>query len=179
MSDRQKSLPDIRECYPILPSMLRKYDKFGRRDRFTGETAEDFRQWGEKAKKVLWGLLGLDKMESCPLDPVTYEVVMLPGDIRREHLRIQVEPEVWMPMYILIPAGASLKSRPFLCPPGHNGAGKYSVAGLREYGTVKERIELYRYDYGYQLARLGYVAVCPDCRGFGERPLELEPVISF
>ncbi len=174
MSDRQKSLPDIRECYPILPSMLRKYDKFGRRDRFTGETAEDFRQWGEKAKKVLWGLLGLDKMESCPLDPVTDEVVMLPGDIRREHLRIQVEPEVWMPMYILIPAGASLKSRPFLCPPGHNGAGKYSVAGLREYGTVKERIELYRYDYGYQLARLGYVAVCPDCRGFGERREERE-----
>ena len=72
MSDRQKSLPDIRECYPILPSMLRKYDKFGRRDRFTGETAEDFRQWGEKAKKVLWGLLGLIPLLTgafgvCPL----------------------------------------------------------------------------------------------------------------
>lgn len=30
-------------------------------------------------------------------------------------------------------------------------------------------IEFYHYDYGMQLAKRGYVAICPDCRGFGER----------
>lgn len=79
-----------------------------------------------------------------------------------------------MPMFVLVPPGAGPFSRPFLCPPGHNGAGKYSVAGLDGYGPVREKIRQYHYDYGHQLAMLGYVAICPDCRGFGERREDLE-----
>lgn len=108
-------------------------------------------------------------MEMCPLDPVAEDVTLLPEGIRREHVRIQVEPDVWMSMYLLIPAGAGRSARPFLCPPGHNGAGKYTVAGLGQYGAVADKIRHYHYDYGYQLAKQGYVAVCTDCRGFGER----------
>ncbi len=78
-----------------------------------------------------------------------------------------------MPFYLLIPPHAGRDTRPFLCPPGHGGAGKYSVAGMREYAAVAEKIDYYDYDYGMQLARLGYVALCPDCRGFGERREEL------
>lgn len=138
-----------------------------------GTTAAEFEQWREQMRKLLRDLLGMDKMESCPLQPVTEEITMLPGGIRREHVRIQVEPDVWMPMYLLIPETADYRTRPFLCPPGHNGAGKYTVAGLGEYTAIQEKIQYYHYDYGWQLARLGYVAVCPDCRGFGERREEL------
>lgn len=169
MTDPDNGLPIIRACYGTLPSMLRKFDRYARRDCFAGETAEEFEEWRVKAQKCLHGLLGLDKMETCPLCPVAEEVVELPGGIRREHIRIQVEPDAWMPMYILIPEGAGPSTRPFLCPPGHNGAGKFTVAGLREYRAVEEKIEKYHYDYGWQLAKMGYVAVCPDCRGFGER----------
>lgn len=45
--------------------------------------------------------------------------------------------------------------------------GKYSVAGVRGYPPIDENIDHYHYDYGLQLAKLGYVAACPDCRGFG------------
>jgi len=169
MTDEKKILPEIKVCYPTLPSMLRKFDRYARKDCFAGETQEDFEQWRRRMQKLLDGLLGLDKMEACRPRPVTEDVVMLPHGIRREHVRIQVEPDVWMPVYLLIPAGAGRHTRVFVCPPGHNGAGKYTVAGLSEYGAVKEKIRQYHYDYGYQLAQLGYVAACPDCRGFGER----------
>ncbi|MGC8141275.1 hypothetical protein ACP3W2_28050, partial [Salmonella enterica] len=65
---------------------------------------------------------------------------MLPEGIRREHIRIQTEPDVWMTMYLLVPADAGPNTRLFLCPPGHNGAGKYTVAGLAKYGAVQEKI---------------------------------------
>ena len=170
MIDSETSLPKIEACYGSLSSMLRKFDRFARQDCFRGQSVEEFEEWREKTRRLLSGLLGLEKMEECDLHPITMEeAVTLPDGIRREHIRIQTEPDIWMTMYLLIPADADPNTRLFLCPPGHNGAGKYTVAGLGEYGAIKEKIEQYQYDYGMQLAKKGFVAVCPDCRGFGER----------
>lgn len=170
MIDSETSLPKIEACYGSLSSMLRKFDRFARQDCFRGQSVEEFEEWREKTRRLLFGLLGLEKMEECDLHPITMEeAVTLPDGIRREHIRIQTEPDIWMTMYLLIPADADPNTRLFLCPPGHNGAGKYTVAGLGEYGAIKEKIEQYQYDYGMQLAKKGFVAVCPDCRGFGER----------
>lgn len=166
---KKEMFPRMNTVYGTLPSMLRKYDKYARKDAFQGNTREDFRNWQKRMRSLLRELLGFDKMEECPLTPVLEEVEPLAGGIRREHIRIQTEPDVWMPMYVLIPEHAGTDTCPVICPPGHNGAGKYTVAGVRGYQTVDEKIEFYHYDYGMQLARLGYVAVCPDCRGFGER----------
>lgn len=170
MIDSETTLPKIEACYGSLSSMLRKFDRFARQDCFRGQSVEEFEEWREKTRRLLSGLLGLEKMEECDLHPITMEeAVTLPDGIRREHIRIQTEPDIWMTMYLLIPADADPNTRLFLCPPGHNGAGKYTVAGLGEYGAIKEKIEQYQYDYGMQLAKKGFVAVCPDCRGFGER----------
>lgn len=169
MADGEKKIPAIEACYGTLPSMLRKFDRYARKGFFKGSTVSDFMDWSVKTRSLLRELLGLDKMEMCPLKASVKEITMLPDGIRREYLHIQVEPDVWMPVYILIPENAGKNVRPFLCPPGHNGAGRYTVAGLSEYSMVAEKIKQYNYDYGYQLAKLGYAAVCPDCRGFGER----------
>ena len=169
MTDPEERLPKIQTCYGTLPSMLRKFDRFARRDYFRGHSAEEFEEWRKRERILLSELLGLEKMEVCDLNPVIMETKMLPEGIRREHIRIQTEPDVWMTMYLLVPADAGPNTRLFLCPPGHNGAGKYTVAGLAEYGAVQEKITQYQYDYGLQLARRGFAAVCPDCRGFGER----------
>lgn len=166
MTDR---LPAAENCWPTLPVMLRKFDRLARQSRFTGSTAEAFAVWRKETRTLLQKLLGLDKMELCPPQPVYMDGTVLTEGIRREHWRIQVEPEVFMTLFLLVPPGAGSTTPVFLCPPGHNGAGKYAVAGVREYGAVAEKIDQYHYDYGLQLARRGYVAVCPDCRGFGER----------
>ena len=166
-------LPPIAENYAVLPSLLRKYDRFARQMRFDGNGRADFLSWQSSARKQLALLLGLDRMERCPLRPRMTEECILQDGIRREHWLLETEPGVIMPFYLLIPPDAGADTKPFLCPPGHGGAGKYSVAGLREYTAVSEKIDFYNYDYGMQLARCGYVALCPDCRGFGERREEL------
>ena len=166
-------LPPIAENYAVLPSLLRRYDRFARQMRFDGNGRADFLSWQSSARKQLALLLGLDKMQRCPLRPRKTEECILQDGIRREHWLIETEPGVVMPFYLLIPPDAGADTKPFLCPPGHGGAGKYSVAGLREYTAVSEKIDFYNYDYGMQLARCGYVALCPDCRGFGERREEL------
>lgn len=169
----RKDFPLIDACYETLPSMLRKFDRYARKSYFQGNGREEFETWKIQTRELLYKLFGLDKMEKSSLDPVMEEQKTLPDGIRREHVRIQVEPDVWMSMYLLIPADADASTRLFLCPPGHNGGGKYSVSGVSEYNLVNQKIEQYHYDYGMQLAKLGFVAVCPDCRGFGERREEL------
>lgn len=157
----------IDKYYSSLPNMLKKFDKYARGDRLKATTREEYDQWKASSRQTLSELLGLDRMESVGLSPKIVETVTLEDGIIREKLLIQTEEDVWMPVYILIPPVECPKV--FICPPGHQGAGKYSVAGRYDIPVVVDAIEKFNYDYGLQLARLGYVAVCPDCRGFGER----------
>ena len=160
----------IPRFYGSLQGMLRKFDKYGRQDAFRGETQEEFEVWQEQSRETLKELIGWKYMEACPLNPVLEERTMLENGILREKVIIQVEPDTYMPMYILIPPKqGEEKQECFIALPGHQGAGKYSVAGCYEIPAVKKMIDHYNYDYGMQLAKRGYVAVCPDCRGFGER----------
>lgn len=174
------SVPDITKIFPTLPSILKKYERYGRKDFFKGKTKEEFKSWQDASRDTLRELLGLDKMEFCPLVPQIDESILLEcaeneGDtlpvarITRHHIIMQTEPDVFLTAYLLIPETANADTPAVLCPPGHNGAGKYTVAGIRTYAALRESIEKYNYDYGLQLARLGYVVLCPDIRGFGER----------
>ncbi len=164
----------IKEYYTCLNHLKKQFDRFGRQDAFMANTKEEYLVWKSHVRTVLSELLGLSYMETCPLQPVLEERVEIEDGIIREKVLIQVEPDVWMPVYILIPPTASLaekeqKKKCVLAPPGHMGGGKYAVAGMAQIPAVKDRIEQFNYDYGLQLAKLGYVALCNDSRGFGER----------
>jgi len=153
--------------FGTLNGMLRKFEKYARKDPFTGTTVQEFEQWRRVSRQTLHELLGMDKMERpAPWDRLL-ERVTLPDGIVREKILLCTEPDIYMPFYLLIPPNTN--GTVFLALPGHKGVGKSSVAGLRDNPAVADAIAYYHYDYGYQLARLGYVAVCPDCRGFGER----------
>lgn len=203
MPENMKELPEISRIYPTLPSILRKYAHYGRQDDFRGKTSEEFRAWQLRSRATLRELLGLEKMDDCALEPEIDEVVLLSpkrangrdeapaekaeGFVRTEnkealsndticryHVLLRTEPDITLSAYLLVPASANAGTPIFLCPPGHNGAGKYTVAGVRGARAIEESIEKYNYDFGWQLACLGYVAFCPDVRGFGERREELE-----
>lgn len=203
MPENMKELPEISKNYPTLPSMLRKYARYGRQDYFQGQRAEEFMDWQMRSQATLRNLLGLEKMDMCALEPVIDEVVLLSPKrangrdvaqaenaecsvstenkealsndiICRYHVLLRTEPDITLSAYLLVPTSANAGTPVFLCPPGHNGAGKYTVAGVRGARAIEESIEKYNYDFGWQLARLGYVAFCPDVRGFGERREELE-----
>ena len=171
--EKVRDLPEISNIYPTLPSILRKYARYGRKDDFRGKTSEEFSTWQMRSRAVLWELLGLEKMDDCALEPVIDEVVSQ-DTILRYHILLRTEPDITLSAYLLVPASANAGTPVFLCPPGHNGAGKYTVAGVRGARAIEESIEKYNYDFGWQLACLGYVAFCPDVRGFGERREMLE-----
>lgn len=166
---------EIKEYYGSLKRMMAKYDSLARRDAFTGNTVEAYETWKKQARNTLRKLLGLDRMDHCPLEPRVLERKEVAPGMIREKVLLQVEWETYMPVFILIPPKGPGQKQPerkpdcFIALPGHMGAGKYSVAGCREIPAVKDAIERFHYDYGMQLARMGYVAICPDCRGFGER----------
>lgn len=102
--------------------------------------------------------------EPCPLDPRIEESIEGDG-FRREKLTYQVEPGERVPAYLLVPSGVD-RSRP---APGicvwhqHNGA--YDVGKLEPAGLGGSPM----HQTGVALAREGYVVLCPDAAGFGER----------
>ena len=170
--DKKARTISIARYYTCLGRMEKKYEKFGRKHPVQTDTKQAYQTWKKQAREKLWELLGMDKMETCPLQSRVVERTLTEEGIVREHVVIQVEPDVWMPIEILIPQALPEGKERFSCviaPPGHQGAGKYTVAGHYEIPAVNDMIQYYHYDYGMQLARRGIVALCPDCRGFGER----------
>ena len=103
-----------KEYYDSLKAMKRKYDLLSRKEAFSGSTKEEWISWKEQMKKRLWDLLGMDHMESCDLCPIEEETVVLENGITRKKVRIQTEPDVWMPFFELIPPERDQKREIFL-----------------------------------------------------------------
>ena len=165
----------VTKYYTCLEAMQKKFDSMERPYRFTANTKNEYKEWKERTHKKLTELIGLDKMDRCIFDAKTLESVKLDNGITREKVVIQTELGVYMPMYILIPSKENQKyakrtGKPlcFIALPGHGAGGKESVAGRLDVPAIAERVAQGA-DYGMQLAKNGIVAICPDCRGFGER----------
>lgn len=171
-----------KKYYTCKEHFDKRFDK-GRKNRFMAETKEEYFIWRENTRKLLKDLIGLDKMEACEPEAQTPEITLLEDGMLREKVVIQVEPDVYMPVYVLIPPKIREDEiQCYLALPGHMGAGKYSVAGCYDIPAAAKQIKIFHYDYGMQLARLGYVVLCPDIRGFGERreeALQSEEESSF
>ena len=86
--------------------MLRKFDRFARKRAFMGKSVGEFERWRTETRTLLHELLGTEKMESSPAQPQLLSTTAVEGGITREHWRIQVEPEVWMTLFLLVPESA-------------------------------------------------------------------------
>ena len=160
----------ISKYYTAQAALERRFRELGRQDAFRAESREEYLIWKQKLRGTLRRLLGLENMAPCPMHAEVTERIVLPDGITREHVILDVEEGVSMPVYVLIPQRTADVPVPcVICPPGHMGAGKYSVAGRSDIPAAADAIRRFHYDYGLQAAKLGLVAFCPDCRGFGER----------
>ena len=145
---------------------------------FEAESLTHARTWRSRLRKKLRSLTGYDTMIKAPLKPKITEEVQRDG-YRRQHVEIQTEPGIIMPMYVLIPSGANAPLPAVLCPHGHGSGGKVSVAGCHDVPGATQWIDHYNYDYGVHLARAGFITFCPDARGFGERREDLDEADLF
>ena len=83
----------------------------------------------------------------------------------REHVLIESVLGTQAPAYVLVPTAASQGPRPgVLALHGHTMLGKDGMAGV--VGPPPDRPP---YDIGRALVRAGFVVVCPDWWGWGER----------
>lgn len=158
------------QYYDCMAHLIKVFEKRGRRKAFCAQNKEEYLTWQHEVRALLEGLLGLEKMETCSLEAKIIGCELM-EDIVREEVIIQVEPDVWMPFYILRlkDVAKDQKLIPIIAPHGHQGGGKYSIAGRRDIPAIADKIDFYNYDYGYQLAKRGYAVFCPDSRGFGQR----------
>lgn len=119
---------------------------------------------GDTDKKKLLACLGGEWPDQGPLNPIVESTTQNDG-YRLERITYLVEPAERIAAYLLVPDGASKdRQAPGICVwHQHNGAyeiGKDEPAGLK-LGPMHHT--------GVALAKEGYLVLCPDAAGFGER----------
>lgn len=172
LSDNGRTV-HIDTYYEDEPAFRERLKREGRSAAFKGTTPEDFEAWQIATRVRLFDLLGLSIMDRVSIEARELDRVQIAGGIVRTHAMLQVERDVWMPFYLLEPQSPKLDARGrkccYICPHGHQGAGAASVVGVTGVPAVDDAVRKFNYDYGLRLARMGYVTVCPDARGWGYR----------
>ncbi len=132
---------------------------------------EAFEAWRGRMRAKLSDLLGMGYMEMPEsLNPQVLGMEKRPGHTRVK-MTIATEPGEVMPFFLLLPDGIEPgERRPcVIAPHGHGSSGKDSPAGNARTEAVARQIAHYNYEYGVEAANRGFIALCPDARGFGER----------
>jgi dienelactone hydrolase len=120
----------------------------------------DDETWRAQTRAELAARLGVHPAP-VPLElEVTDEVDC--GDYMRHRIVFDVEATMSVPAFLLVPhARRDAAPGPAVLAVHGHGAGKSLVCGIDAGGPGD--------DYAHTLARLGYVVLAPDLRGFGER----------
>ena len=147
---------DTRHCFEGYLDRL--YRTAARQGAFRGESADEFRRWQTKTRRVLRRLLSLHQRQRVPLRLRRQKGRGTSG-YTRERVLYDTLPGVTVPAWLLIPKGVVLPAPAVLCPPGH-GRGMNQV--------VDESPGIYK-QYPLEIVRRGMVALAPEHLGFGER----------
>ena len=129
----------------------------------------DWENWRRTAHTKYMELLG-SFPDPVPLDAEVESSVEDDGLIR-ERVVFNSEAFMSVPCQVLRPKtmAADGSNAAILCSHGHGPFGKDPVAGIRSTAEMRANIEMHNYDYGWQMAKAGYLTISPDLRGFGER----------
>jgi len=141
--------------YTSLQSQSDLFDTTTMEYAFNAKSIEELESWKTAAKKRLWEITGMNLCRKTALDSVRSSVTEENG-IQKEYRIINTEPGISMPFWLFRPKkpnGAAV-----IVPHSHGG-GKDASLRLTTDGK----------NYVTELAERGYLVVCPDDRGSGER----------
>lgn len=122
-------------------------------------------EWQTGLRQKLLECLG-EMPQPAPLDAQKLEESDQ-GDHLRQKWVIHTEADFWLPFYLLLPKNAQLPLPAVIALHGH-GPGKSRPAGIADTPEESQVVFGGERDYGLQAVRQGYIALCPDMRGFGE-----------
>ena len=152
------------------------YDKAAKRMSYSDEGPDGFVSWARQIREKLSELLRLP----APAENPDVEVLCSEtcDGFVREKIVIKNGLIDEIPAYVLIPDTTRDDPAPgIVCLHGHGGyyAGKDMVAGITDTNPIAvECADALNYGYGVQLARAGFVTICPDAFNFGERLLKAD-----
>jgi dienelactone hydrolase len=118
----------------------------------------------QSLRRALVECLGGDWPEPCPLNPTIIETIRKPG-YRIESLTYEVEPGDRVPAMLLVPDGVSANSPAPAVAIWHQHNGEYHLGKTEPAGLAGNPM----HHTGAELAKLGYVVLCPDALCFEER----------
>ena len=151
-----------------------------------GEQRHAFRKgrevgkWQEEARAALVEMTGLGRMrrDLSSFRPTVTEgkAVEIDGSYYRSLCKIETEPGVSVPFYLLVPKTPDKGCFPlFLCPHGHDRLGLHSYAGAYRDDAHREKIEGRNGNIGELAVRRGFVALVPATRGLADEVLVPDP----
>ena len=148
---------------------LARYSSAPRKLAFRAETRAEWLEWRSHLREKLGELAG-PRPERVPLNAEVLESVDC-GEYTRHRVVYDTEAHTSVPAHLLIPKDRKGERAPALiCLHGHGADGKDNVAGVHRDDADRARtIDAANYNYGEQFARHGYITLCPDARGWGER----------
>ncbi|MBV9947648.1 MAG: alpha/beta fold hydrolase [Myxococcales bacterium] len=136
--------------------------------RFRAESIQAWRAWRRDLTTALQARLGPDR----PAAELHTEVVERKTYLgyTREKIVYDTEPGVSVSAYVLVPRRMTGPAPGLVCLHGHGNGGKSLVAGEAGLHLRRRRhIWRSRYNVAEHFARRGYVCLCPDARGWGDR----------
>jgi len=164
-----KEIPNDNGFLTSLEQLKTLFAK-GCQQRFKGTTSNELAEWQAESRELFKEILGFDTFEPCENRLFEISTEECEGYTRIKYV-LQTEEKVYVPFFALIPSDIKPgEKRPaVICPQGHFKRAKESVAAVRHEKDVNIDIEEFRLNYGEDFVKMGYIAYCPDARGFGER----------
>jgi dienelactone hydrolase len=134
---------------------------------FRATTKDEWERWRAALRTKVQELLGTPRTR-VPLRAEVLERVDC-GNYVRERVIYDTEPSASVTAYVLAPKGRERRPA-MLCLHGHAQAGKDVMANVSGW-NLRRRRAIWRFnkDLGVRFASRGYVCLCPDARGWGER----------
>lgn len=124
-----------------------------------------FDTWQKEARKKVWNLLGLDRMEKTDLR-VKVEYDRLCEEYREIRFLFQSEEGYVVPCHLLLPLGA--KKPPIVIGLQGHLPGMHIALGRAADAEEAAIIDAFRADFCLQAVKEGYAAVAMEQRNFGE-----------
>lgn len=136
------------------------FDRTVRKMKYEAKDKNEHEIWRNNVREKIREVSGLGLMEECNLEPKVLESVQLDG-YRRDKIIIQTEPDIWMPIFCLVPNNtkSGRKNPAFIVPHAH-GSNKYLTAGATDIPLVKEIYEKHspgKPFFAIELVREGYI----------------------
>ena len=140
---------------------------FKERPLYAFNEAEDYFSWKKRIKEKYNEILRIDqiKKNACELKIEIEECVKKDGYTRYRYV-FESEKGCFVPCYLLIPDGEKEKYPVCICLQGHTSGFHISIGEPKDEQDKKDVVSQ---DFGIEAVKHGFIALCIEQRGMGER----------